>query len=207
MGMVSAALMAASLISELRPRYLVMPGICAGVKGKAKLGDVLLADPSWDWQSGKRTSDKNSNTQFAIAPHQLGIPSSVRAHVEQLRADIEALQGIAKEWKDATPGRLSIVIGPMASGSAVLAHGKVIEEIRTQHRELCGIEMEAYGIYAAAHSASTPQPIALALKSVCDFGDAEKNDQFQRYAAYTSAQVVRLLFERFGNRLLERRST
>ncbi len=26
-----------------------MLGICAGVKGKTELGDVIVADPSWDW--------------------------------------------------------------------------------------------------------------------------------------------------------------
>jgi len=35
----------------------------------------------------------------------------------------------------------------------------------------------------------------LIAKSVCDFGDVEKDDQYQRYAAHTSAAFVRDLFE------------
>ena len=32
-----------------------MCGICAGIPGKAAIGDVIAADSSWDWQSGKYT--------------------------------------------------------------------------------------------------------------------------------------------------------
>ena len=64
MGMVSSALTAASLVSLLKPGLIVMCGICAGVRGKVHMGDVLFADPAWDFQSGKRVSD-GKNTQFA----------------------------------------------------------------------------------------------------------------------------------------------
>jgi len=61
--------------------------------------------------------------------------------------------------------------------------------------------MEIYGLYAAAHGASYPQPTFLALKGVCDFADPEKADGYQEYAAYSSAQVLRLLLERYVDRL------
>lgn len=57
--------------------------------------------------------------------------------------------------------------------------------------------MEAYGIYAAAQSASFPRPSAFAMKSVCDFADPDKDDDYQLYAAYTSAQAVRIFFETY----------
>lgn len=202
MGMVSTALTAAKVIEILRPRCIVMIGICAGVKGKANVGDVILIDPCWDWQSGKRVRDKDDNATFSVAPHQLDVPSMVRSHVEQLRADSEALNGISNKWKGDLPGKLRVVIGPVASGSAVLADGQVISEIREHNRELCGIEMEAYGLYAAARIAPNPQPIAFALKAVCDFADSDKDDKHQSYAAFTSANVAALLFERYAGRLL-----
>lgn len=34
-----------------------MTGICAGHKDKAQLGDVIVADPAWDFQSGKLKFD------------------------------------------------------------------------------------------------------------------------------------------------------
>lgn len=201
MGMVATALLSAKLITELRPRFIVMVGICAGVRGKVELGDVLLADPSWDYQSGKRVKDQQA-TQFSISPHQLDVAENVRARIDQLSADKEFLRETRDAWRAEAPREFRIAVGPVASGSAVLADGDAIDEIKRQKRELLGIEMEVYGLYAAARAASSPRPSALALKAVCDFADPDKKDLMQKFAAYTSAAVTTELFERYGSELI-----
>ena len=202
MGMVSSALTASSLINLLKPRLIVMSGICAGVRGKVKMGDVLFADPAWDFQSGKRVRN-DQNSQFAMRPHQIPAPHKIRRHMEQIRDDRKTLAELSGAFDGNAPGITRVMLGPIASGSAVLADGEVVKEIRAQHQELIGIEMEIYGMYAAAHAASAPQPKFFAAKGVCDFADPDKEDDNQRYAAYASANVVRLLLERYGQRLLE----
>ena len=201
MGMVSTALLSAKLIAQLRPRVIVMTGICAGVPGKVKMGDVLLADPSWDYQSGKRVKDKKV-TQFSFSPHQLDIAEDIRSRVDQIGADKAFLRKTLDAWQGEAPGEFGVEIGPVASGSAVLADGEALEEIKRQKRDLIGIEMEVYGLYAAARAASSPRPSAFALKSVCDFADPDKQDAMQKFAAYTSASVMTELFERYGADLL-----
>ncbi len=202
MGMVSTALRAASLIARLRPRLLAMTGICAGMREKVRLGDVLFADTAWDFQSGKRVRDAE-NTQFSMRPHHLPAPAKVRSHIEQIRDDGEALAKIASEFSGTGTHASRIFIGPVASGSAVLADGEVIKQIREQHQELIGVEMEIYGLFAAAHGAASPQPACFALKAVCDFADPDKQDGHQQYAAYASARVLQLLIERYGPRLTD----
>lgn len=202
MGMVASALLSSRLISALKPKLLVMCGICAGVREKTDFGDVLVADPAWDFQSGKQVQIGDS-ASLAIAPHQIPCPPRVRSHLEQLRDDAQALFEIRSKFEGATPsGVPKIIVGPVASGSAVIANGNIVDEIKKQHRNLIGVEMEGYGVYAAAQDAAIPQPSFVSLKSVCDFGDAHKGDDHQRYAAYTSARVFQLLMERFGVRLL-----
>lgn len=201
MGMVSTALRSAAVITALQPRLLAMTGICAGVRGKVKLGEVLFADPAWDFQSGKRVKDKE-NTQFSIRPHHLPAPARIRSHVDQIRADKETLLKLTADYSGNAPGVIKVVPGPVASGSAVLADGEVIKEIRAQHGELIGVEMEIYGLYAAAQMASNPQPLCFALKGVCDFADPDKADDAQQFAAYASARVLQLLIERYGTRLI-----
>ncbi|WP_448538261.1 5'-methylthioadenosine/S-adenosylhomocysteine nucleosidase family protein [Sphingobium yanoikuyae] len=205
MGMVSTALRTATMVERLRPQLVAMTGICAGVRGKVKLGDVLFADPSWDFQSGKRVKDKE-NTQFSMRPHHLPASAQVRSHIEQLRGDKVMRGKIATEFSGIASGIPEIHVGPVASGSAVLADGEVIKEIRTQHQELIGVEMEIYGLYAAAHAASRPQPQYFALKGVCDFADPDKEDGHQHFAAYASARVLQQLLERYGHRLVLERS-
>ncbi|HEY8604743.1 hypothetical protein [Tsuneonella suprasediminis] len=201
MGMVSTALRSAAVITTLQPRLLAMTGICAGVRGKVNLGEVLFADPAWDFQSGKRVKDKE-NTQFSIRPHHLPAPALIRSHIDQIRADKEALLKLTADYPENASGIIKVVPGPVASGSAVLADGEVIKEIRAQHGELIGVEMEIYGLYAAAQMASNPQPLCFALKGVCDFADPDKADDAQQFAAYASARVLQLLIERYGKRLI-----
>lgn len=195
MGIVSSALTTAHLIEMCRPRHIVMTGICAGIQGKVQLGDAILADPSWDWQSGKIDAS-NDKSRFAQAPHQLPITHDIRAAVQALSTDKSFLGKVRESWQAKIDSDLQIHVGPLASGSSVLADPQVVDQIKHSHRELIGVDMEVYGLYAAAQIASRPRPIPFAIKSVCDFANPEKNDDFQSYAAYTSAKCVQELLER-----------
>jgi nucleoside phosphorylase/CheY-like chemotaxis protein len=198
MGMVSATVLATKLITLCRPRFLVMPGICAGVRDKTLAGDVLLANPSWDYQCGKRLSNEQGS-QFYIAPHQLYVHEAVEVRLLEIARDRKILLDIKSQWRGETPAsELSLRSGPVGCGSAVLADITIVEDIiKTQQRALLGIEMEIYGVYSAANSSPEPRPITFALKSVCDFADNQKDDRYQKYAAYTSAQLLRTFFETY----------
>lgn len=196
MGIVSSAVTASRLIETCRPRHLLMAGICGGVQGKVRLGSAILADPTWDWQSGKFDSSNQSN-RFAVSPHHLPVDHSIRAAMDSLAGDKSFCREIQDNWPGDIPSEFSIVAGPMASGSAVLADTEMVSRIRNFNRDLIALDMEAYGLYAAAHQASLPRPIPFAVKSVCDFANADKNDDYQAYAAYTSAQTIKRLLEQF----------
>ncbi len=197
MGMVSTALTSAKLIAKFKPKFIFMAGICAANRGKANVGDVIVADPSWDYQSGKRVRESET-TSFEIDPHQISLPGFVRAHMDQLITDHHLFSDIKNQWEGNKPEtELKLHVGPVASGSAVLNDQQIMLEIKEQNRKLLGVEMEVYGMYAAAHSASSPRPTPIAIKSVCDFGDGTKNDAYQKYAAYTSAQTLKHFVERY----------
>ncbi len=57
--------------------------------------------------------------------------------------------------------------------------------------------MESYAVVYAALHATRPQPIPIIIKSVCDFADSSKSDHFQKFAAYTSCEFAKLLYEKF----------
>ncbi len=42
----------------------------------------------------------------------------------------------------------------------------------------------------AVETLPDPQPIAIAFKSVCDYAGPNKNDKWQKYAAYTCASFL-----------------
>lgn len=41
-----------------------------------------------------------------------------------------------------------------------------------------------------------PRPIPIIIKSVCDFADSRKSDEYQKFAAYTSCEFAKLLYEK-----------
>jgi nucleoside phosphorylase/CheY-like chemotaxis protein len=198
MGMVSAAVLASKVIESLRPRVLAMTGICAAHKSKAQIGDVIVADPAWDFQSGK-LKIADTRTVMEFSPHQIPMSAYLRGRFEDLASDPQLSIDIGSEFGSDAPRGFKLRIGPVASGAAVLADGQVIEQIRQfQNRDLLGLEMEIYGLYAAAEQASSPQPRCLALKGVCDFANSDKHDGAQKFAAFASAQVLKRYIERYA---------
>ena len=75
--------------------------------------------------------------------------------------------------------------------------GAINKQIHTVFRETIGLDMEAYGVVYAAQNATAPRPKALVIKSVCDYANNEKSDQYQKFAAYTSCEFAKLLIEKF----------
>lgn len=192
MGLPCAGVTATKLIYSFRPRYLVMTGITCGIKDKVNIGDVLLADPCWDWGSGKiRKSGKSAKLHPAAYQHR--VDERIRSAVSQLKADPVKLAKIKDAWSGPRPSsELQLHIDAVASGGSVLQSKSAIAEIRSQHKNLIGVEMEIYSVMAAGAYAPEPRPLTFALKGVCDFGieDKEAYDQYRPYAAYTSVAAL-----------------
>jgi len=200
MGPVASAVLCTKVIEQIRPRLLLMTGICGAVGTKADIGDVVAADSSWDWQSGKYVDDGKAD--FHIAPHQLNIPGDVRTILIRLKRDEVFWSSFAKDAIAVKAGLPKLVLGPMATGASVVADERVTKKIRDeQNKNVVAVDMETYAVYAAAASA-TYRCGALSLKAVCDRADKEKNDLYQSYAAKVSAGSAIHLLKKFGEELL-----
>jgi nucleoside phosphorylase/CheY-like chemotaxis protein len=199
MGMVAMAVLCTKMIATFRPRLLVMTGICGGIQGTCEIGDVLVADPAWDWQMGKYI-DKT----FLIAPDQIDIPTAVAQRFVQMSNDTQIWFEINDSFKGKKPRATPAVkVGPVSSGASVVADARVLRSVREQHRNALGIEMELYGMYAAARDCSSPRPVTFGIKSVCDFADKRKNDGFQEYSSYVSARVLQAFCERYAGDFMD----
>jgi nucleoside phosphorylase/DNA-binding NarL/FixJ family response regulator len=197
MGMVATAILASNLFHVFRPRVCVMPGICAGIPKKTELGDVLFAECCWNHQSGKHAVEDDRGSIFEIDPHQLDVDPGVTACMRELSRDSAFFSRIWSEGPTRSPTPPKLVIGPVASGSSVLADSSVVKDVQRQQRKVNGIEMELYGLYAAARLGPTPRSLVFGLKAVCDFANESKGDGYQAFASYASARVLREAVERY----------
>lgn len=193
MGMPAAAVLSMKLINSFRPKYLAMVGIAAGNRDRdVSLGDIIVASESWDYGSGKIREGNEDETQqlFQPEPHQLVLDIDLK---EKFSKDYRyVLYDIKNMFEGNRPKEeLSLHVGPVASGASVIQDKNVVKEyIDKYNRKLVAVEMETYGVFYAAHNCTEPKPKVFSIKSVCDFADAEKNDNYQAYSAFTSARFM-----------------
>jgi nucleoside phosphorylase/CheY-like chemotaxis protein len=193
MGMPASAALAMKVGLLFRPRFMAMVGICAGRKGETNLGDLVAANPTWDYGSGKHAV-KDGKPIFKPAPDPFPLTTHVRGIVERFEGEHEATLHVRNAFQGAKPASVpKLHIGPFASGAAVVARAAMMEEVQDQHRKLLAIDMEAFGLASAATELPRPQPDFLILKGVSDFADEEKGDSHREYAAFMSAQFLAYL--------------
>jgi nucleoside phosphorylase/CheY-like chemotaxis protein len=192
MGLAPAAVVTSKLIHTFRPRIVAMAGICAGVRGKAELGDVLVADPCFDWGSGKWVRPLDDGPlSFKPAAYQWRLDDRVRALAKDMSRDTTFLDGVKGAYGGVAPRQPPrVLIDAMASGASVLQAKDLVDGVREHHKNLIGIEMESYAVFTACEYASEPRPLCVSAKGVCDFGDEQKGDDFHHYAAHVSAMVA-----------------
>jgi nucleoside phosphorylase/CheY-like chemotaxis protein len=190
MGMQATASVSSMIIAKFKVKYLFMTGICAGVKkGDLDFGDIVVAENLTDYGSGKMTENANGDIIFKPEPHQFPTDQNLIAKVNNFIRENKELIIIQTSYKGTqSKNVLKAKIGPVASGSYVVASKNLIETIAEPNRKLLAIDMEGYGLYLACHYFN--QTKALFIKSVCDFGDVKKDDSHQIYAAYTSARFL-----------------
>ena len=192
MGMTASATLSMKLIQRFRPMYLIMPGIAAGT-GEEKeedqlYGDVLLADAVWNYSNGKYVSPSKATIRFGDVGF---LPRPTFAYTD------EKLLPYFQQAVESEENQCHVHIGHIACGNTVVANRRILQkQIQSQNTETKGLEMEGYGVAYAANHCAEPRPYAIIAKSVCDFADSKKADQYQRFAAYTSCEFVKFLSEK-----------
>ncbi len=193
MGMTAAGVLTMKMISLFKPKYVIMVGIAAGVAHYKSIeqifGDVVVPDVVWDYSSGKFVSSKKADVSFG------GVGFIPRPHF--VNTD-ECLLEAVERAMESEENECHVHIGPMACGSTVVANSEVVnKQIHSQYGNTAALDMESYAVMYAVSQSPTPKPKGLIIKSVCDYADETKSDQYQKFAAFTSSQFAKLLYEKF----------
>lgn len=190
MGLTAAAIATTQLIFQFRPRIVVMVGIAAGTRsGNKDFGDILVADPSVDYNSGKVVFE-NGVRDFLPDPYPIGLNARLRSIVQRYRAPSTLFNDIRRRWPGNVPEQENrLHLGPVGAADQVIDDESRVLEIQKNWRKLIGVEMETYGVYRACHEAPDPKPRFVSFKSVCDFA-AAKTDSWQDYASFTAAHFA-----------------
>lgn len=200
MGAVEAALLTGKIISKFRPRIVVMIGICAGREDKVSYGDVIVGSPVWDYSlNSKLIKTPEGVKKVQYGPDYIGVDTTLLSRLDVFSGDVDFFTRLRLDWQGEKPRQPpSLIIAPSATGPAVIADSDVFSQIKEfSQRDVKGLEMEAYGVYSAARMSANPKPYFVSMKSVCDYADFLKDDRYQKYAAYTSANTATEFLRRF----------
>jgi nucleoside phosphorylase len=190
MGLTAAAIATTQLLLQFRPRLVIMVGIAAGTRnGGKEFGDVLVADPSVDYNSGK-VVQSGGISEFQPDPYPIGLNPRLRSLLQKYRGVHPVFETIRQRWKAGCPrGPNRLHLGPLGAADQVIDDASRVIEIQKNWRKLIGVEMETYAVYRACNEAPEPKPKFASFKSVCDFA-AEKTDSWQEYAAFVAAEFA-----------------
>ena len=201
MGMVEAAVLTEKVIHEIHPSYIFSSGIAASINQEdTKILDVVIAEESWDYGNGKIEGDRIDTENFYHSASHVsasGVISKIRDKKRVLKgSNIDYLERFYSNDNRIMP---SIHFIKMVSGAAVVKNEKVIEIIKRQSRDVKALDMETYGFYYTVNRynsvAIDGQIKFLAVKTIVDYADEDKSDEYHKVASYLSACTIKKIIE------------
>lgn len=195
MGMAAASTLSLNLIHHFQPEYLIMVGIAAGIGSENNLGDIIVATEVWNYSSGKYATGDSGEIVFYPDPKYISLDSKIESILK--RDYTQQLFNIKNAWRNQKINNdLNLISGPLACGTAVIGNYKIVDQMIKQHsRKTVGLDMESYGMFFATNYGIDKRTIPICLKSISDFADETKGDEFQKYASYTSCEFAMYLIK------------
>jgi nucleoside phosphorylase len=207
-GNVEAAAATTELMMVMKPKLVVMVGIAAGMRGKCRLGDVVLSDRVVAYEPAAAVIVDGASIEVP-RPEGFKVAHTIHQDVVSYLADA-GLPGRLSQSADGTAASklsdvspelvaetLSVRRGTMGSGEKLLRDPAKFRTLRTIHGKIEVAEMEAAGVATACHRAGA---CCLIVRGISDFGDDTKDDRFHALAAARAATVT-VDFIREGLRL------
>ena len=183
MGLVNAAISVSRALELFSPRVVAMSGICGGIGDRAELGQLLVTDMCYEYQSGKWIKDA-----FEADPYQVAVPETVKNDLrlligdKSILAELESGYSGSKRPENISRPKLAV----FATGSAVIASKSYLSQVEHFHRKVSGIDMEIFGFHRAVELSGN-SALSFSSKVVVDKAKENKGDELHEYGCYVSA--------------------
>lgn len=177
----NAGPIATIMLQYLRPSFVTMCGICAGHPDDTKLGNVIIADKVFRYDSTSVIRMKDGTVEERWDPAIYDIPESWWQLAERLE-----VQGI------------NIHVGPIATGEALQRDSTVWDKIRNRDRKSIGLDMEASVI---GNIARIVEKRWVVIKGVSDYATHKKDDKHHVLAKENAAKVLKEFLEIVADQL------
>jgi nucleoside phosphorylase len=181
---VNAAAAASSLLGHWRPPYLFSVGLAAAVAPSVQaLGDVIVGTTMQCYGVDKATGQPSWRMSRSIDADSYLLQKAL------------IFQASAPAWQRRIPRTLWSAQEPSFTPSVHFGTIVAVELVQTrqlsqwfaeQRSRHYAVDMEGAGIASVA-AGSVHATRTLAVRGLCDYGDAHKDDSWQAYAAHAAA--------------------
>jgi nucleoside phosphorylase len=198
-GNVQVALEVERAIEFFKPSIILFVGVAGGIKS-VKLGDVVVANKIYGYESGK--ADYDFKPRPAVCEPKYAILQRVNA--EARKGDW--LRRLSEKLPDQHP---TVFIEPIAAGEKVLnsTQSEFYKLIKSNYEDAVAVEMEGYGFLKAAYANS--QVDALVIRGISDLIDgkeaADKAGSQRIASLHASAFAFEILSKMYISTSLEQK--
>jgi nucleoside phosphorylase len=183
MGNADAGITTTRVIQRWRPRNVLMVGIAGGVKGKASLGDVAVAQYAYYYEPAKLTAEGIEHRGRQFNSDLLLYGRAQHYEAAEWKGEIHAARPDAQGGEAKLP---EVRFGPIACGDKVVANLEELAEIQAQCPKMIAVAMEGAGVAKAVLSEGS-QVRYLEIRGISDYAGPDKNDGWHEYAANAAA--------------------
>lgn len=170
-GNTAAALNAQSIVNALKPDLVLFSGIAGGRKD-AKIGDVVIANHVYSYESAKETKDG-----LIPRPREIRLSGSIRSLVNAF------LTQLRREDLD-----FGVYFKPIACGEKLIASdaGASAQLIAESYSDSYAIEMEGYGFLSAMHESKVD---GILIRGISDLLNNKQHNENHEMAITNSAEL------------------
>ncbi len=201
-GNVLSAAAVQDVIARYRPQAVLLVGIAAGIRGKVRIGEVVLSERVVSYEPAAAVRTPEGGSRLEPRPEIRTLPHRMQQDVvhyqpsePRLLARFEKKGGtfpLPPSGKDTlyqehVATRLMVKTATIASGEKLLRDPGKLLEVRTLHGKTDVGEMEAAGLMEACERSGIPW---LAIRGISDFGDELKDDRFHEFASRAAAAAM-----------------
>ena len=189
------------------PACMILVGIAAGIRGKVRLGQVVLSERVVAYEPASLQASPDGNCIEVPRPEIVRAPHSITQDVVAYRSDearnrVDDLCRVAQDVQvppaEELPSlglsaqeisyRAEISMSTVASGEKLLRDDRKLRTIRTRiHGKTEVGEMEGAGFVTACTRLGVQW---LVVRGVSDFGDSSKSDAFHTLASVRAAATA-----------------
>jgi nucleoside phosphorylase len=223
MGVVDAAIYATQIIDKVDPRFLLMGGVCGGLKAGVQEFDIIIPTIVYDYSTGKliggeRPGKEGDDPSPMFNYETNGSDKVVKGRVETkgFKSNAEKLltefiirrkediitnmrQLMPETQKVNFPTGFDIHVDEFACGPWVVKTDGFLDEylLKEFSNKIKGLEMESYSINRAGNIVQKYGRYSLVIKSVMDYTDTKKSDgqkgYVKKFAALMSLVCIRAM--------------